>query len=171
MYLNYSISKTFNLLLETLTHFMMWIIIICVIILGIILYVNKGNSKIKYLLYIINIVLISLILYFYHNNLLNSLTFKHITHNLYFYFLNIICYLITFSIYIYKKVNKCIIIHYLIQLIFIVYALFMTSYVNNIHLIVIGNIYPMIVYGNYLCFIFYLWMIYKCLKKILTNRS
>ncbi len=171
MYLNYSIGKTFSLLLDTLSHFMMWIIIISVFILSIILYVNKDNSKVKYLLYVINLLLIGLIVYFYHNNLLSNLTFKHITHNLYFYFLNIICYLIFFSIYIYKNVNKYIIIHYLIQLIFLIYALFMTSYVYNIHLIVIGNIYPMIVYGNYLCFIFYLWMIYKCLRKRLTNRS
>ena len=165
MYLEYNFGKTFSLLLDSLTHFMMWIIIISVLVLGIIIFINRSNTKIKYFLYIINILIIAFIIYYYSNHLISNMTFINMTHNLYFYFLNTILYLVVFSIKKKKKINKYLIIQYLLLLIFVIYALFMTSYVYNVHLIVIGNIYPMIVYGNYLYLIFYIYCINKCLLQ------
>ena len=169
MYLNYNIFKCFELLVECyIDHSMMWIITACSIILGFIIFINKNNKIINYIISIINILLIILILYFYHNSLLCNKTFIHFNHNIYFYFLNSIIYLIIISIYLYKY-KSLIVIHYLICLIFISYSLFITMYLKNIHLIIIGNVYPMIVFGIYLYYIFYIYLIIKSIKKLLTK--
>lgn len=162
MYLNYSFIDTFNLFIDYLNHFIFIIFIIISLILGFLFFIN---NKTKYLLLIINIIIILLIIYYYNINLLNI--FNHLNHNIYFYFLNTIIYLVLISYHLFK--NKKLIFHYLISLIFISYSIFMTIYLKNIHIIIIGNIYPSIIYGNYLYFIFYIYLIVKYLKKYLTK--
>lgn len=161
MYLNYSIIETINLLISSiLEHTMMWIIIVCSIIYGIILHINKN----KYLVLIVNLFLIILILYFYHNYLFSRLIFIHFNHNIFFYFFNSIIYLITVSILLIKN-NKLYTIHYIFILILLLYSLFITELVHNIPIITIGNIYPMIVIGNYLYLIYYIFIIIKMFKR------
>ena len=53
----------------------------------------------------------------------------------------------------YKKTNYVI---YGLSLIFILFSLFMTHYLSNITLIVIGNIYPMIKFGNIIYISYYI---------------
>lgn len=152
---------------------MMKIFIICSLILGIILFVNYKNKKINYLISFINISLIMMIIYYYHNYLISNLTFINIMHNIYFYYLNSIIYLIVLSICFYKfnKFRPFFIVVYIISLILLSFSLFMTSYAHNINLIVIGNIYPMIVYGNYLYLILYVFVLIIFIKKIISKNN
>ena len=169
MYLNYGFFKTFWLLVDCLiNNKIIWIIFICCLVLGFIIYLNRNSKIINYIISIINLLIIILIVYYYHNYILSNLVFKHFDKNIYFYFLNSIIYLLLFNIYFYKK-KSFIVIHYLLCLSFIIFSLFMTNYLNNVHLIIIVNIYPMIVYGNYLYFIFYIILFVKCFKKLLTK--
>lgn len=166
MYLNYNLWKTFNLFLESIKdHTMMKIIIVCSLLYGIILYINKNNRKINYLILFVNMITLILIIYYYHNHLVSTVIFNYFIHNIYFYFLNSIVYLMIITFILYKHKSKLLIIHYIINIIFISFSLFITSYVHNIPLITIGNIYPMIVFGNYLYFLLYLIIIVKKIKK------
>lgn len=163
MYLDYSIIETLNLLISSiLEHTMMWIIIVCSLIYGFILHINSRVSK--YLVLMVNLLLIFLILYYYHNYLFSKLIFIHFNHNIYFYFLSSIIYLITVCILLTKE-KKIYIIHYIFILILLLYSLFITHLVHNIPLITIGNIYPMIVIGNYLYFGYYIFIIIKMFKR------
>ena len=167
MYLNYDIKKIFNLFIDIFKDYkIIYIFILCSIIFGIILFINKENKKSKYLIFTINIILIGFIIYFYNINLFSNI-FIHFNHNIYFYFLNTIIYLIIIIISFFKLNNfkKIIIPFYSISLIFLLFSLFMTSYLKNIHLIVIGNIFPMIVFGNYLYFIFYIIILFNIIKN------
>lgn len=161
MYLDYSIIDTLNLLISSiLEHTMMWIIIVCSLIYGFILHINKN----KYLVTIVNLLLVFLILYYYHSYLHKSLVFIHVSHNIFFYFLNNIIYLIIVNILFIKEM-RIYIIHYILIIILLLYSLYITSIVHNIPLITIGNIYPMIVVGNYLCFIYYIIIIISKIKR------
>ena len=62
----------------------------------------------------------------------------------------------------YKKINYII---YGLSLIFILFSLFMTHYLSNNTLIVIGNIYPMIKFGNIIYISYYLLLCITFVKN------
>ena len=62
----------------------------------------------------------------------------------------------------YKKTNYII---YGLSLINLLFSLFMTHYLNNVTLIVIGNIYPMIKFGNIIYIVYYTFMCITFVKK------
>jgi len=67
----------------------------------------------------------------------------------------------------YKKTNYII---YGISLINLLFAIFMTHYLNNQTLIVIGNIFPMIKFGNIIYILYYIFLILIYIKRLfLTN--
>lgn len=148
----------------------MTILLICSIILFVLMIINKRISK--YIIVIINFIIITVIIYYYHNHLISIDTFKFINHNIYFYFLNSIVYLILFSVLLFKYNKQRLIynIIYCITLCLLSFALFMTHYLHNNTLIVIGNIYPMVVIGNYLYFFCYFSFILKILS-FLTKKK
>lgn len=157
MYLDYNVSKLFSLLLESIVNYKVFLMIIISSIIFIFIYLlNKNNKLFDMIVAIFNTFLIFIIIAFYKDNLFNLSILKHFNHNMYFYFFNTIIYLfiISFNLYksIYKKIN---IIFYGISLIFILFSLFMTYYLTNNHLLILGNIYPSIVIGNFIYFIYY----------------
>lgn len=170
MYLDYSFSKLFSLLLESIINYKIFLMIILSSVVFTVLYlINKNNKYFDNIVKVFNIVLIFIIIMFYKDKLFYLSIFNNFTHNMYFYFFNTIIYLciITFNLSknVYKKIN---IIFYSISLIFILFALFMTHYLDNNHLVILGNIYPSIVIGNYIYFIYYvinLIFIFRFLTK------
>ena len=168
MSLDYNVIETFKLLGSAFKYPIFYSIIIVSILLVIILIINKEKKITKYIVCGINLVLIVLICYFYLNQIF-SFKFTSPINNLYFYFFNSFIYLILMSIINFKtkyiKINYMI---YVLALINLLYSLFMTHYLNNINLIVIGNIYPMIKIGNIIYFIYYILLIIilaRCLWK------
>jgi len=169
MSLNYDLIDTIKLI--SLKDNMFISVIVSVIILTIILLINKDRRFIKYLVLIINIILISFIFYYYLNDIL-SFKFKSPINNIYFYFFNSIIFLVLNTIVIfrnkYKKINY---IFYLLSLINLGYSLFMTYYLGNHTLIVIGNIFPMVKFGNIIYLIYYLLLLMLSIKdKFLTKK-
>lgn len=174
MSLNYNLVDTLKLLIKSLKYEIMISLIIGISIFVILLIINKDNKKTNYIIGIINILIIIIIFIYYIKDII-SFKFSDPINNIYFYFLNSIIYLITMCITSfktkYKKINYII---YGICLINILFSLFMTYYLNNQTLIVIGNIYPMIKFGNIIYISYYIIIliifIIKRLnaKKILT---
>ena len=138
-------------------------IILSCIILVIMLILNKDNKKTKYIVSTINFVLIIIISIYYIKDII-KFNFDNPLNNIYFYFFNSIIYLILMSVITfktkYKKINYII---YGLSLINILFSLFMTHYLSNSTLIVIGNIYPMIKFGNIIYIVYYILL---CIKFI-----
>lgn len=171
MNLNYSLAKTIGVLMDSIINFsFMQIIIICSVILCIILFINKKISK--YIISSISIILFVLIIYYYHGRLISNNTFKYIMHNIRFYFLNSILYLIIINVAYYKLKSKFILnIIFCISFVLLSFSLFMTHYVHNIELITLGNIYPMIVFGNYLYVILYVYLLISLVSYLIMKKK
>ena len=169
MSLNYNFLETIKLYDLALKNNMFIASILSVIILNIVFIFNK--KIIKYIALIINILLVFLILYYYVSGII-SFKFSNPINNIYFYFLNSILFLII-SVFIFFKTNykKTNIIFYSISLINIVYSLFMTCYLKNITLIVIGNIFPMIKFGNIIYIIYYLLIVIFIIKNYVFDKK
>jgi len=148
MSLNYNIINTFELLSNSFKYDIFISIIISCILLVIILILNKDKKIINYVICGINLLLIVLICYYYIDSIL-TFKFSNPINNMYFYFLNSIIYLVIMIIINFKtKYKKTNYIFYGLILINLLYSLFITHYLGNIELIVIGNIFPMIKFGN-----------------------
>ena len=155
MSLDYSILDTIKLFELAFKNDVFISILISVVILIIIFIINKNRKYLKYIVLSINIILVLLILYYYFKNII-TFNFNNPINNIYFYFLNSIIFLIVSSIMVFKtkyKITNYIL--YSLCLLNITYSLYMTYYFKNITLIVIGNIFPMIKFGNIIYFIYY----------------
>lgn len=163
MSLNYNIIDTLKLLLQLYKYDIFISIIISSILFIIILYINRSKKMQKYVCLLLNIVLIITIMCYYIGSIL-KLEFTGIINNMYIYFLNSIIYLIIVSIINLKNnFKKYDYIFYCISLINIVFSLFMTSYLKNIDILVLGNIFPIIKFGNVIYFSYY---IIKIVRKL-----
>ena len=165
--LNYSIGKTISLLLQQLKISSFISVILTCILLGVILYINRANKLIKYIFIGINIVLLVFVLALYIKNIV-KFNYTNPLKNIYVYFLNTIIYLIT-CIILNKKIyqNKLNLILYILNKIGIAYSIIMTLYLKNITIVVIGNIFPQIFFGNVLLIISYIVLI---IEKIRSRR-
>jgi hypothetical protein len=170
MSLNYNIIDTIKLLKDVFKYNIFYSIIISSILLVIILILNKEKKITNFIVMGINTILISVICYYYIGSIV-TFEFNNPINNMYFYFFNSIIYLIIMTIVNfktrYKKINY---VFYGINLINILYSLFMTHYLSNISLIVIGNIFPMIKFGNIIYFIYYILLIIN-LGRVLWEKK
>ena len=170
MSLNYSFIDTLKLLLDSLKYSVMIAIIISVIISVILLIINKDNKKTNYIVSIINLILITIISIYYVKDIF-KFNFNNPINNIYFYFFNSIIYLVLMCIMTFKtKYKKTNYIIYGIALINLLFSLFMTHYLSNQTLIVMGNIYPMIKFGNIIYFVYYIMFIIPEIKRFLTKK-
>ena len=170
MSLNYNFIETVKLLLDSFKYEVMIAIIISMIIFVILLIINKENKKTNYIVSIINLLLIIIISIYYIKDII-KFNFSNPINNIYFYFFNSIIYLIIMSIISFKtRYKKANYIIYGISLIFILFSLFMTHYLSNSTLIVIGNIYPMIKFGNIIYIIYYLLVCISFIKCKLEKK-
>jgi len=169
MSLNYNFIDTLKLLLVSLKYEIFIAIIISMIIFTILLIINKNNKKLNYIISTINLILIIIISVYY---LIDILKFKFTNpiNNIYFYFFSSIIYLIIMSIMLFKSKYKVLnFIIYALSLINLLFSLFMTYYLNNQTLIVIGNIFPMIKFGNIIYILYYIILTINFIKRKLCT--
>lgn len=170
MSLNYNFIETLKLLLDSLKYGVMIAIIISMIIFVILLIIHKENKKTNYIVSIINSLLIIIISIYYIKDII-KFNFSNPINNIYFYFFNTIIYLTIMGIVSFKiKYKKTNYIIYGLSLTFILFSLFMTHYLSNTTLIVIGNIYPMIKFGNIIYIVYYIFLL-LCLGRKLWNKK
>ena len=171
MSLNNNFVDTLKLLFDSFRYEIMISLIIGISIFIALLIINEKNKKINYIICIINILVIIIISLYYMKGII-SFKFSNPINNIYFYFLNSIIYLITMCIINFKiKYKKINFIIYGISLINILFSLFMTHYLNNQTLIVIGNIYPMIKFGNIIYISYYIIIIIIFINKRLNAKK
>ena len=165
MSLNYDFIDTIKLIPYLFKSSAFISILISVIVLGIIFEINKNSKTIKYVFLIINLFLVVLILINYLNKFL-EFNYSNLISNIYFYFLNSIIYLILITYISFKNEYRRIdYTFYYLSLIGLLYSIFMTFYLKNITLIVIGNIFPIIKFGNYIYLIYYIYITFNLILK------
>lgn len=171
MSLNYNIIDSFKLLINSFKHTFFIFSILVVLIYMFIIIFNRNRKISKTIVLSINIILIIIILYYYLISIL-SFKFNNPLNNIYFYFLNSIIYLII-NIIIKCKRNYNIFeyVIYGISLVFIIFSCFITKYLSNVNILVIGNIYPMIKLGNIIYIIYYIYLIIKLIRAFLTKKN
>ncbi len=173
MSLNRNFIDTFKMLYDVFKYNIMLTIILCSIVLCILFIYNKKLSK--YLIIIINLILVFLIGKYYISDII-SFKFSNPINNMYFYFFNSFIFIVVITIQaIFNLLVTYDYIFYSIYLIFISFSLFMTHYLYNISNIVILNIFPMIKFGNILMFIYYITFLtklgYHVIIKTTSKRS
>ena len=173
MSINLSFSEVMEIFADSLKYNMMQAIIFCSIVLALTLILEPERGR--YFILIINVILFVLILKYYIGDIF-KFQFSNPMHNIYFYFFNSIIYLILFEIDILSKWgSKWDYMHYPFFLILSSYSIFMTDYLGNVTNIVILNIYPMILFGNIIIFIYYLIFLtklgYHVILKTTSKRS
>lgn len=172
MYLNYSFIETFKMLIDLVINYtFLKTLIVGTLIFCILVLINNKSSKTKYSLFIINFLIIISIINYYGLSIFNC--FDNYLNNIYGYFLNSIIFLIVFNLVYSKKIIniKLLIPFYYISLVNILFSLFMTYYLKNNVLIVIGNIYPMIKFGNYIYIIFIILIIVIFIYKYIRSKK
>ena len=171
MSLNHNIIETLKLLSTSFKYNIFISIIISSILFVIVLMLNKDKKIVNYIILGINLLLIILISYYYISSIL-TFEFSHPINNMYFYFFNSIIYLIIMTILNFKtKYKRINYIFYGLILINLLYSLFMTHYLSNVELIVIGNIFPMIKFGNIVYISYYIFVIILIIKSLkYTNK-
>ena len=170
MSFNYSIIDAFKLLSISFKYNIFIAIIISSIIFTIILIINKDRKFKNYIISIINVVLISIIIYYYFNDII-SFNFSNPINNIYFYFFNSVIYLVVMSIFTFIFNKSINFIFYLVSLINILFSLFMTNYLGNNTLIVMGNIIPMIKFGNIIYIVYYVYVQVCLIKKHIKSNK
>ena len=169
MYLNSSISYLFKSLTESIINYPVYIFIIISSIILLILLLNK-SSIIKYIVFIINILVTILILLNYNYSLFNINIFNHFLHNIYFYYVNSLVFIIISTVMIFiDKHYKVSCVFYTIHLIFILFSLFMTYYLSNNHYLILYNIYPQMVLGNIIYLIYIIFIAINIFKSLLAK--
>ena len=159
MSLDYNIIETIKLLKDCFKYEIFISIIISCILFVILLIINKDKKITKYIVLGLNIILVIIIGYYYIKDII-KFNFSNPINNIYFCFFNTIIYLIISSITNFKtKYKKINYIFYGLCLINILFSLFMTHYLDNNTLLVIGNIFPMIKFGNIIYIGYYVFVL------------
>lgn len=117
---------------------------------------------------IINMLIVIIIINYYGLGIINNLdTFINLDfiNNIYIYFtLTIVSLILLTHVFldriVYSIIKRIFMILYVFILINILFALYMTAYLDNNFLLVLGNIYPMVKLGNILSIAFYAFYIY-----------
>ena len=169
MSLNYGFGKAFELFSNCFKYDVIYSIIISAIVLLIICIMNKKISK--YLILIINVVLLFLISKYYFKDIF-SFKFSDPINNIYFYYFNSVVFIIIFSIEaLLDKLETYDYVFNTIFLIFMAFSLFMTNYLFNSTYIVIYNIFPMIKFGNILVLIYYVTILTKIGYHVILKKT
>ena len=165
MSLNFSLIDTLKLFKDLISYPFFLTTILFSLLIIILLILNSNRKISKYILISTNITLVILILFYYIKKIIGFKFYNPIG-NIYVYFINSIIYLVISSLIILKrKYNIIDYILYFISTVFILFSIFMTHYLKVNYLVIIGNIYPIIVFGNILYFLYYIILIIKNLLK------
>lgn len=163
-----NIFDTLSQYLHMINNYSMFFyIVVSVLIYSTIIYGRYDKIK-NIIVGIINLLIVIIIINYYGLGIINNLdTFINLDfiNNIYVYFtLTIISLILLTHIFVerivYSIIKRIFMIFYVFILINILFALYMTSYLDNNFLLVLGNIYPMVKLGNILSISLYVMYIY-----------
>ena len=172
--IDYNIGECFNFYGKLIGEYPIFnLILMSMIVLGIVMIMNIKNDNNLMLTILFNIVSVALTFYYFKLEIINHLDTcldQGLIGNICFYFINTNIALFVISAWLTSKCDNyafkfTLIILYLGLLLNIYFALYVTYSMNQIILITLGNIYPMIIIGNLASFGVYLYLILMYLAE------
>ena len=161
---NYSLGKALTRYIELSKDFSTLSIFAFIgLIFVLLIAINIENKNANFIFYGLNITLIVIIAFTYGLKILDNIdSFFNVDlyKNVYFYLANmVISLLLITSIYkskcIDKRVKYIIMVFYYLTIVNLLFMLYISNYLQNVMLYVIGNTYPMVYFGNIVSFILY----------------
>lgn len=179
---NYSLTNALDLYMKMTTSFSTFFVfaVVCLIFVGIITF-NLKTKNTNFLFLALNIILIGIILWTHGINIINNIDSfftVNLYKNVYFYLANMVLSLIIIS-KILSSNRSSISIKYIVCLFYyllltnLLFMLYISNYLKNIMLLVVGNTYPMVYFGNMIAFLMYIVLIvyhFFYTKKIKKHR-
>ena len=179
---NYSIANAIELYTKMANNYTTFAVfaLVCLIFVGILVF-NVENKNTYFLFYALNLILVGIILWTHGINIVNnidSFLTVNLYKNVYFYLANTVLSLIIITRVLSsnrkpKSLKYLIFLFYYLILTNLLFMLYISNYLQNIMLLVIGNTYPMVYFGNILSFIMYIILIIYLLffsKKVKKHR-
>ena len=158
---------TWQLFLDSIRYDILISIIISSLLLCFICIVNKQVSK--YLIIIVDIILLFFIGKYYVKDIL-TFSFNDPINNIYFYFFNGIIFITIYTLEaIFDYIEKYDYIFYALFLILMSFSLFMSDYLDSS--LVIYNIYPMIKIGNIIMLLYYIVVLTKLGYHVIIKKT
>lgn len=166
--LNNSFSECINYYLKLISHYSFFgILVLIAVALAFIMIINVSNNNNFTLTIIFNCICMFLIFYKFGLDIINNLDScieQGFMQNICFYFINTIICLFVFSFWCTTKhfLAACkitMILLYILILLNMSFALYVTYSIDGDMLITLGNIFPMILIGNILALGSYIYMI------------
>ena len=158
---------TWQLFLDSIRYDILLALIISSLLLCFICIINKQVSK--YLIIIVNIILLFFIGKYYIRDIL-TFNFSNPINNIYFYFFNGIVFITIFTLEaIFDYIEKYDYLFYALFLIFMSFSIFMSDYLDSS--LVIYNIYPMIKIGNMIMLLYYIVVLTKVGYHVIIKKT
>ncbi len=150
-------------------------IVVSILVLGILIIINRDNRKADIIFTIINLILIIMLIFIYGKDTITNLdTFVkgNISHNMYFYFFNtfisiILCDRFLTTSRTDNSIKISITIWYVLLIINWLFTLYIAHSISFHSILIIGNIYPMVLIGNIISILLYIFIIIYCIVNIL----
>ena len=163
-------TKETGILFFNLLEYNIYRVLIFLGLIFLYIIINKKDKRvIKYIISILSAIVICFIFIYYLDDIL-TLKFSNPLNNIYIYFLSSIIYLLSFSVIMYKLKYKAIYyVIYIIVLVNILFSLFMTSYLKDNTLLVLGNIYPMIKINNIVIILYFVFLTIRVIRAIINS--
>ena len=165
--LDYNLENSINYYLELINDYnIFYTFVLAFILLGFLLFFNINNKNISILTILINFLFIFLIFNCFGLEILdnlNSCLSKDFLHNICFYYIGTIISLVASSV----KINSLktsygakviLIIMYLLIILNLSFALYISYNIDSNLFIIMGNTYPMILIGNLISILLYIYI-------------
>jgi len=166
-YIDYSISEALTYFKTLIINYpVIYYILGALVIFGILILINLGTRN-GFIMTFISWI-ISLILIFYYRGLdmisyIDTIFNIHFYQNIFFYYWNVVVGILIMHFVINSKNDKLsktfVVISYVLTITGVVYSFYISNIVSNNLMLVVGNIAPIIILGNILLFITYLYLI------------
>lgn len=167
-YVDYSLAEVITQYKALLVNYpIIYYILGALVVFGLIILVNL-NTKTSFSMTLISLVITIISIFYFRGidmiNHIDTIISSHFYQNIFFYYWNIIIGVLVMHIILNSKNSNTgtkfiTLIFYILTLANLIYSFYITNVVGNNYTLVVGNINPIIVLGNILLFILYLYLI------------
>lgn len=178
--LEYTIVDSFEYYVKLISEYSLFpYIIVASVVFAILIHINFGTGAAFYLTLVAWLLLIITTFYFRGLDMINhidsifSFTFYR---NIFFFYWNSILGMFVIhkclnSNQLLKATKQIILLFLILVLTNVIFSFYITGVVGNSLLMVLGNIYPMIIIGNIILVILYLYLIIYKIVSIVKNKK
>ncbi len=178
--IHYSLAEALENYQQLISDYSVFLyILLAFSVYGVLIWINRKEKTSFYLTFGSLLLLIIMTFYFRRLELVNYITTffnSRFYQNLYFFHWNMIfCFLLMHIQISSKKITEMtrfiVILFYIVLAANVSFQLYMSEVVGNSSIMVVGNTGPMIIVGNLISFLLYLYLILFCIVSYIKERK